>query len=191
MIYNTSVTIKNRGVTLLLAVLFLSASLSIALGIFYVVYIQLQINRTARDSHVAFFSADAGKECALYYYQRFPGGDVSLGGFWNPTNPCNGDCGVGIQCIGQNGIVVVATDPPGGGKQFNFRIRDDGMKICSDVTVVTEALVNDNDPLSTGDDEDYTHISILTEGKSSCVAGVPAVNRSVELCYPQGSPECL
>ena len=58
---------RKKGMALLLAVIITGAALSIALGIQSLMFGQLKLGQSARESHVAFFSADAGKECALYY----------------------------------------------------------------------------------------------------------------------------
>ncbi len=59
-------TQTNRGTSLLLVVVLLSAMLSISLGIFNVVFGQLRLSGEVADSFVAFFSADQGIEKTLY-----------------------------------------------------------------------------------------------------------------------------
>ncbi len=57
---------KNKGITLLLVVVILSALLSISIGIFNVVFGQLQISGEAADSFIALYATDQGIERALY-----------------------------------------------------------------------------------------------------------------------------
>lgn len=57
----------NKGVTLLLAVLVASISLSVGLGVFALLFNQLQISGTAKDSVTAFYAANSGFECAAYW----------------------------------------------------------------------------------------------------------------------------
>lgn len=55
-----------RGITLLLVVVLLSAILSISVGIFNVVFGQIRISGEIADSFVAFYAADQGIEKILY-----------------------------------------------------------------------------------------------------------------------------
>ncbi len=178
---------KNNGVTLLLAVLFLSAGLSIALGIFYIVYVQLQINRGARDSYLAFFAADAGKECVLYYLQKV--GNPKDGGFWSPEKPClddptippgySGNCNSEIECVGvQNIPVEITARPDYISSSFEFDITNASMSICAKVNVTTVSK-SEFDPF--GEESHYTKINFESSGKSSC-SGTFSVNRTISGC---------
>ena len=57
---------EKRGVTLLLVLVILSALLSTSIGIFNLVFGELQISGEIADSFVAFYSADQGIEKILY-----------------------------------------------------------------------------------------------------------------------------
>ena len=57
---------RQRGITLLLVILVLSAVLSISIGIFAVVYGELRISGEISDSFVALYGADAGLEKLSY-----------------------------------------------------------------------------------------------------------------------------
>ena len=56
-----------KGFTLLFTVLFISASLAISLGLSSLVIGQIQLSGSGRDSQLAFYAADSGVECALYW----------------------------------------------------------------------------------------------------------------------------
>ncbi len=58
---------SSDGFTLLLAVLISSVLLTLGLAIFSITIRQLLLSTTARDSQFAFYAADAGAECALYW----------------------------------------------------------------------------------------------------------------------------
>jgi len=58
---------SGAGFTLLLASLIASILLSVGIGIFNIVFKEFLLTSTARESHAAFYSADAGVECALYW----------------------------------------------------------------------------------------------------------------------------
>jgi hypothetical protein len=57
----------NRGVTLYLAVIILTASMAIAFGIADIYYGELRLSQGADKSYEAFYQANTGIECALYY----------------------------------------------------------------------------------------------------------------------------
>ena len=58
---------NKKGITLLIAVLTSSLLLAITLSIFSITIKELQISASSRESHKAFYAADAGIECALYW----------------------------------------------------------------------------------------------------------------------------
>jgi len=60
-------TNDKMGFTLLLAVLITSIILGISVGISVFVIRELLISSTGRESQKAFFAADSGVECALYW----------------------------------------------------------------------------------------------------------------------------
>ncbi len=87
-----------RGITLLLAILIMTSAMSVVLGIFNTIFGQLQINKAARESYKAFYSADAVKECAHYYIKKV--NPARSAGFWDAIQPCNGDVNCTINCGG-------------------------------------------------------------------------------------------
>ncbi|MDP3935293.1 MAG: hypothetical protein Q8Q46_03710 [Candidatus Giovannonibacteria bacterium] len=58
---------KKRGVTLLLAVFISALALSIGLGIFTIIFGELGISGTFKESLEALYAADSGVECALFW----------------------------------------------------------------------------------------------------------------------------
>ena len=58
---------NKRGVTLLLAVLVSSIALSVGVGIFSLLFSELEISGSVKDSVSAFYAGDSGLECALYW----------------------------------------------------------------------------------------------------------------------------
>lgn len=59
--------IKNKGFTLLLASLIASLLLSVGLSMFTIAQKEIILSSLGRDSQYAFYAADAGAECALYW----------------------------------------------------------------------------------------------------------------------------
>lgn len=61
---------KQKGFTLLLAVLISGIVLSIGLAIFNLTFKELRLSSAGRESQFAFYAADSGIECGLYHDQR-------------------------------------------------------------------------------------------------------------------------
>ena len=62
---------SERGFTLLLAALISSIVLAMATSIFGIVSKEITLSSVGRDSQFAFYAADEGAECALYWDSRF------------------------------------------------------------------------------------------------------------------------
>lgn len=73
-----------RGITLLIAVIAVSALFLIAMAISDISYKEQVISYSGRDSKVAFYAADLGMECALYYDLK--GADFTNGTTSTPFN---------------------------------------------------------------------------------------------------------
>lgn len=62
---------RSAGFTLLLAALIASIVLSLGTSIYTIAVKQVQLSTLGRDSQFAFYAADTGAECALYWDVRF------------------------------------------------------------------------------------------------------------------------
>lgn len=60
-----------RGFTLLIAVVLTTVLVSVGLALFDVAYKQIVLTSAARQSQYAFYAADSGLECALFWDQKF------------------------------------------------------------------------------------------------------------------------
>ncbi|MDP2676437.1 MAG: hypothetical protein Q8O83_02005 [bacterium] len=58
---------RTNGFTLLLALLVSSIVLSISLGVFGIVVREISLSTSARESRLAFYAANSGIECAVYW----------------------------------------------------------------------------------------------------------------------------
>ncbi|MEK7122085.1 MAG: pilus assembly PilX N-terminal domain-containing protein [Patescibacteria group bacterium] len=58
--------IKNKGIALLFSILMLSMVFTASLAIFQIVFTQLKLSESVRDSQLAYYAADSAVECALY-----------------------------------------------------------------------------------------------------------------------------
>jgi|GEM_PF-3202892 len=193
---------NQRGVTLLLSVLFLTAGLSISLGIFYIVLVQLQINRAARESHKALYSANTAKECVAYYRNYIGGYDDSNYGFWDVAHPCGSPDADGDFCddpdkipVCRDAQVLKTSLLPGAkvpGIDYNF-LPDTQLPLspdsegldhvftfsirendtCADAVITTRRRVVGGVPV--------TRLITVVNGLSSC-DDPKAVNRSFQEC---------
>jgi Tfp pilus assembly protein PilX len=95
---------KNRGFTVLFAVIVSALILAIGISIANITLKQIRISSLGRESQIAFYAADSGSECVIYYdlvEQAF--GTSSLSG--GATLPST------INCFGQEAVVIF--DPTG------------------------------------------------------------------------------
>src|SRR3989338_5832622 len=84
------------GFALLFAMLASSVMLSIGLAILNIALREVTLSSYGRESVIAFYVADAGAECALYWGT---GADAFSSGKISPIN-----CGGGIQNVGGGGL---------------------------------------------------------------------------------------
>ena len=70
---------NQRGITLFVAILLTGTLLLVATGIISLSVKQAFLSMAARDSQYAFYAADTGAECALYWDVASPNGYSSFG----------------------------------------------------------------------------------------------------------------
>ena len=58
---------SQKGITLILAVFISSLTLTLGMGVFTILFGQLAFSSTAKESLVAFYAADSGIECGLFW----------------------------------------------------------------------------------------------------------------------------
>ena len=93
--YQTYRKPRSQGIAIFFAIVFVSITLAVALGISDLVFGEQKISQDERDSKQAFYNADSGAECMLYWGFRK---DV----FSDPNSVST------IDCFGVSGIVVPA-----------------------------------------------------------------------------------
>lgn len=57
----------NHGIALLFTLLIISVAISLAIGVFNIILGELEIGEGSRESMRAFYAADSGVECILYW----------------------------------------------------------------------------------------------------------------------------
>jgi hypothetical protein len=93
---------SQRGFVILFAVLVSSILLSIGLGIFSITYKELLLSSSDRDSQVAFYAADTGTECALYWDVQHPDTEESIFGLVLAATSTPPDASMPALCAGKD-----------------------------------------------------------------------------------------
>ena len=91
-----------KGFTLLLAVLVGGVLLAVGLAIFNITIKELLLSSSGRDSQFAFYAADSGVECALYWDRKQNGFSTSTASSIN----CNNTSISGIGGVGYDTAMV-------------------------------------------------------------------------------------
>lgn len=86
-----------RGIALLFTLLITSLLFTISLGVYNLIIGEIALSGTGRESQLAFYAADAGTECALYWDIKHPG--LSRSAFSTST-PAVITCGGELKTVG-------------------------------------------------------------------------------------------
>ncbi len=97
---------NNNGIALLIAVIIVSALLSIAVSLSSIMQRHVELSSLGRESQVAFYGADSGLECALYW-------DLEEGAF-STSSTSNISCNDQPFTVGGNSISTFTIQPDGG-----------------------------------------------------------------------------
>lgn len=146
------------GFVLLYAVMLSSIILAITLGVANISLKEINFSTSAKDTNDAFFAADTGAECALYYDKS------TTSAFIDPSPPS-------ISCNGND--VALTSNPP----YWNFIVSQLGSerKSCAKVTV------DKSDPTSTAIiSKGYNDGG---DAIDSCDQGQNSVERQLEVSY--------
>lgn len=171
MTYDLRFKTSQRGFTVLLAALVSSIALALGMSIFSLAQKEITLSSLGRDSQLAFYAADTGAECALYW-------DMRSGSFVTTTPPAK------VTCDGQDAAVNAVNNGEGAAWQstaFTFSFESKGAAAsgyCSQMTV-TKAK-----PLGGGATASTTiHADGYSVPCGSLLTSSRALERSVELTY--------
>ena len=142
MYYKDNTNLPKRGFALLFSVLVAGILLTIGLGIFSITYKELLLSSSDRESQVAFYAADTGTECALYWDIQHPDTSYSVFGLvLSPATTSPPDASSPILC-GNQDVITNGYWNPGGVEapiETTFRIENiGGTDACADVTVTKD-----------------------------------------------------
>jgi hypothetical protein len=157
---------KNKGFVILFAVTLAAIFLSIALGVSQIAYKENIFGTSAKNTNNAFFAADTGGECALYYDKL--GGSASV--FADPSTPT-------IIC---NNVTVTATENSTSVWTFNVSGLGSDSNSCAVVTI-TKTSSSDTPPI--------VSTSVVSKGYNvgsgpgTCSPPANAVERELDTNY--------
>jgi len=115
-----------KGITLLIAVVFTTASLAIVLGISAIFFGELRIGQSAQGSYAAYYYANTGVECAMYYDLYPPDAEDLIDEYFDPddiTYPKS------ITCGGKTTSIPSPSVDSNGNDVFHFGFSDDDLCI--------------------------------------------------------------
>ena len=169
-------TQKNKGFVLLFVIVLSSIILSVTLGMANIAFREIGFNTSAKASNDAFFAADAGAECALYYdltspLNLDPNNTSTVSVFGVDTIFVNTSCGGSFISLDNT---ILNSNPP----IYYFYLNGLGneSKACAYVTLTRSTT----DPVVT------TIVSkgYNTGGDTECVSTNPnRVERQIEVTY--------
>jgi hypothetical protein len=160
---NRKVKLASRGFALLFSVLTGSLLLAVGLAIFSIAKKELELSTAGRESQYAFYAADTGLECALYYdaLERFPASNEGE------------DFSIDTIVCGQEMTEKTASgDATSYTSAFQFSIpADDGRATCAVVSVI-KTLVGDG-----------VATRIISRGYNTCQPDAQQIERALQALY--------
>jgi hypothetical protein len=160
---------KDKGFAMLFTVLIVSLMLAIGLGISDITFKQAVLSGLARDSQAAFYQADSGVECGMYYTNgptgdQFPKGTLATE---DPNNPQQAAATHQLNC--GNSVATLLLD-----------------QSYTDYFVYQEQVSSGNQPCFTvifDKSTDPTKTSISSRGFSTCQSTARQVERGLNVTY--------
>lgn len=148
-----------RGFTLLIAVLVSSILLALGFAIFNIAAKEVVLSASGRESQFAFYAADSGIECALYWdYER---------NAFSASSPAQPECAGGETT---NYNVDFDSDTGVYTTTFSFALEESLSGPCTDVTVTRRT--------------DPTRTIVVAAGYNTCVTTNPRrIERAIRVQY--------
>jgi len=135
---------RRRGFAMLFAVLTASLLLTIGISIFNISLKELLISTAARESQVAFYSADSARECALYWdvkNGKFPACRDQVCSTDNMTAPIVNSLS-SIVCNGKTAVLTYTTDSSIGKITYSSSSTDPFIKYGGELDPEADIIVS-------------------------------------------------
>ncbi len=162
---------KNNGFALLYAVMLSSILLAITIGVLNIALKEINFSTSAKDTNDAFFAADTGAECALYYDKS----DNSVFPVPDGGNAQEGQADPEMSCAGNNSIQLNGTFPSW---QFSVSGLGDVGQGCALVTVTKDNITDPNKVTTSVVSKGYS-----SGGGTTCTPGTNSVERELDVSY--------
>jgi len=169
---------QNQGFVILFAVVLTSIILSVSLGLADITYKEISFGTSAKNTGDAFFAADTGAECALYY--DFKGVQSPFGDLVNPFGYTGGANDLTLECSGTQFTFTGGYSANGPWEFILFNLGPSD-KAC----VVVEVTKDFNGPGVEDDDTTIVSKGYNDGGENiACTSTSPTrVEREIELRY--------
>lgn len=147
----------NRGFIMLFSVLISSLLVAVGLSIFNLTLKEITLSTAGRESQIAFYAANSGMECALYW-------DLVGNGTRSAFASNNKETSLKITCGNFSDTPTVSSTGVSATTDFSFKIKDAGDEFpCVKVTVEKEEKkIGGIDKIQT---------TIKSQGNNICVGG--------------------
>lgn len=174
---------QQKGFALLFAVLLAALLLAVGLSIFNLSLKEVQISGAGRESQMAFYAADAGIECAIYWDAQIVNGQTMFSSSTVGFQPQNSvECG-GVDVSRASFDETDATqgawsNPNGNETTFSFQLTDASLGLdqpCVTVSVAKDTAIVD------GSSVDRT--TIRASGRNICDTEARRVERGLVAVY--------
>lgn len=183
-----------KGIALLMAVLVSGLFFVIAAAIFKIALVELILSSTGRDSQFAFYAADTGAECALFWNYKYQGGVYNDASAFSIYNYGNGDetsnrerleGGTDLMISCNGGQIVNPFregDFVGGGVHQTYFKIDLGNTGCADVVVSKFRQIDPAELPATRELETVARTTIVSRGYNTCNTENPRrVERAIKV----------
>jgi len=126
---------RSAGFALLYAVVVIAVLSSLGSVLSNLLVREADLSATSRQSSRAYYSADAGQECALYW-------DLQEDHFPAPPSPPPNDPD-DIYCSGDSNISVNTATPDSDTNEYTFSISNNSINVCTGTITVTKTQTSD------------------------------------------------
>jgi hypothetical protein len=165
---------SQKGFTILVAVVTAGILLIIAMSIGGIALKEQVLSAANKESQIAFYAADTGMECALYWDQK-------MGYFAPTTNPATGEIITqsGIPTIDCNNNNVTSMALTTGTNSYSYTFMINNLSVGNGSAVTCSVVEVDKDTSSATS----TKTDIYSYGYNTCNASLTRVERGIEGHY--------
>jgi Tfp pilus assembly protein PilX len=168
---------KNRGITLFIAVVVMGILLFISFAVVNIAVKSSLFSSSGRDSQYAFYAADAGAECAFYWDSKFDAFATSTSGGAGDalTFTCAGspDINSGQAIAGTSTISLIGGTVANPTSTFGF-VMNQGSNPVNSCAVVTVRKYYSGSNLMT---------RVESRGYNTCNSSLRRLERGIEVTY--------